>query len=87
MFVSSSSIASPPVVPDDGICASATWNQNGVTVAGGNGQGSAMNQFHQPLGLFVDDDSAVYVADSENHRVVQWKLTRSNMSSSTLGLI
>ncbi|CAF1385416.1 unnamed protein product [Rotaria sordida] len=29
-----------PVVPDDGICTNATWNPNGVTVAGGNGEGS-----------------------------------------------
>ncbi|CAF1642637.1 unnamed protein product, partial [Rotaria sordida] len=29
-----------PVVPDDGICTNATWNPNGVTVAGGNGEES-----------------------------------------------
>ncbi|CAF2027457.1 unnamed protein product [Rotaria magnacalcarata] len=62
----------PPVIPDDGICASATWNQNGVTVAGGNGRGSSLDQLNEPLGLFVDEDAAVYVADTLNFRVVKW---------------
>ena len=60
------------MVPDDGICASATWNRNGVTVAGGNGQGPALNQLDEPLGLFVDDDGAVYVVDTLNFRVIKW---------------
>jgi len=59
-------------MPDDGICASATWNRNGITVAGGNGMGSALNQLHYPYGLFVDDDAAVYVVDSLNYRIVKW---------------
>ena len=41
----------------------ATWIQNGITVAGGNGQGNGMNQLSDPLGLYVDDDETVYVAD------------------------
>ncbi|CAF2818268.1 unnamed protein product [Rotaria sp. Silwood2] len=62
----------PPVVPDDGICESATWNVTGVTVAGGNGAGSELNELNGPLGLFVDDDAAVYVADTWNDRIVKW---------------
>jgi sugar lactone lactonase YvrE len=65
-------VASPPLVPADGICASATWNQNGVTVAGGNGRGTLLNQLHEPLGLFVDGNDAVYVVDTLNNRVVKW---------------
>ncbi|CAF3762903.1 unnamed protein product [Rotaria sp. Silwood1] len=57
---------------DDGICASATWNRNGITVAGGNGKGPALNQLNYPYGLFVDDDAAVYVVDSLNYRIVKW---------------
>jgi sugar lactone lactonase YvrE len=59
-------------VPDDGICASATWNQNGVIVVGGHGRGPALNQLDEPLGLFVDDDAVVYVVDTLNYRVVKW---------------
>ncbi|CAF3372743.1 unnamed protein product [Rotaria socialis] len=56
------------------IPANATWSQNGVTIAGGNGYGDATNQLKQPLGLFVDDDDQVLViADYENHRIMQWK--------------
>jgi sugar lactone lactonase YvrE len=65
-------LASSPVVPDDGICANATWNQNGVIVAGGNGDGSELDQISWPYGLFVDDDAAVYVADYYYDRVVFW---------------
>ncbi|CAF3740894.1 unnamed protein product [Rotaria magnacalcarata] len=55
---------------DDGICTSATWNRNGITAAGGNGKGSALNQLNYPYGLYVDDDAAVYVVDSLNYRVL-----------------
>ncbi|CAF1479169.1 unnamed protein product, partial [Rotaria magnacalcarata] len=53
--------------------ANATWTQNGVTIAGGNGEGGATNQLHCPQGLFVDDDQTVVIADFENHRIMQWK--------------
>ncbi|CAF0941111.1 unnamed protein product [Rotaria sordida] len=42
------------VIPN--IPANARWVQNGVTVAGGNGQGSATNQLDRAYGLCVDDD-------------------------------
>ncbi|CAF4801901.1 unnamed protein product, partial [Rotaria sp. Silwood1] len=51
----------------------AKWLQNGVTVAGGNGAGSEMNQLYCPNGLCVDDDQTVYIADCANHRIVEWK--------------
>ncbi|CAF4722576.1 unnamed protein product, partial [Rotaria socialis] len=55
------------------IPANATWKQNGVTIAGGNGRGDATNRLSYPLGLFVDDDQAVVIADYRNHRIMQWK--------------
>ncbi|CAF4614209.1 unnamed protein product, partial [Rotaria socialis] len=55
------------------IRANATWKQNGVTIAGGNGYGDATNQLHCPCGLFVDDDQTVVIADWGNHRIMQWK--------------
>ncbi|CAF5010480.1 unnamed protein product, partial [Rotaria socialis] len=51
----------------------ATWKQSGVTIAGGHGEGRATNQLHWPGGLFVDDDQTVVIADSWNHRIMQWK--------------
>ncbi|CAF4017507.1 unnamed protein product, partial [Rotaria sp. Silwood1] len=51
----------------------ARWQQNGVTVAGENRQGNGINKLSFPLGLYVDDDQTVYVADGANHRIVEWK--------------
>ncbi|CAF5145990.1 unnamed protein product, partial [Rotaria sp. Silwood1] len=51
----------------------ARWQQNGVTVAGGNGTGNGMNQLNFPMGLYIDDEQTVYVADQHNHRIVEWK--------------
>ncbi|CAF4655152.1 unnamed protein product, partial [Didymodactylos carnosus] len=52
----------------------ARWQQNGLTVAGGNGQGSGINQLYCPWGLYVDDDDrTIYIADRANHRIVEWK--------------
>jgi hypothetical protein len=44
----------------------------GVTVAGGNGTGSAANQLSNPAGLFVDGAGNVYVVDTLNNRVQKW---------------
>ena len=49
------------------------WIHYGVTVAGGRGQGNRLDQLNQPWGLFVTDDQTVYVADFDNHRVMEWK--------------
>ncbi|CAF1172183.1 unnamed protein product [Rotaria sordida] len=50
-----------------------TWTQNGVTVAGGHGQGDGLHQLSTPIGLYVDEDRTIYIADSINHRIVEWK--------------
>ncbi|CAF2070664.1 unnamed protein product [Rotaria magnacalcarata] len=55
------------------IPANANWAQNGVTIAGGHGQGGATNQLNDPYGLFVDDNQTVVIAGFENHRIMQWK--------------
>jgi len=52
--------------------AGSTSTTNGVTVAGGNGLGSAANQFDNPFGLAVDSNGNIYVADSYNDRVQKW---------------
>ncbi|CAF2613369.1 unnamed protein product [Rotaria sp. Silwood2] len=50
----------------------AQWQQDGITVSGGNGQGNAFNQLSYPWGLYVDDDETIYVADYSNHRITKW---------------
>lgn len=45
---------------------------NGIVVAGGNGQGSAANQFNQPGAMCMDASGNIYVADGPNHRIQKW---------------
>ena len=52
--------------------------RNGVVVAGGNGDGAALNQLHHPLQILVGTDRAVYVSDSYNHRVMKWTRDAKN---------
>ncbi|CAF1305984.1 unnamed protein product, partial [Rotaria sp. Silwood1] len=56
----------------------AKWSQNGITVAGGNGEGSEPNQLNFPCGFYVDEDQTIYVADCWNHRIVEWKSGATN---------
>ena len=44
----------------------------GVTVAGGNGMGSAANQLYNPQGMCMDQGGNIYVADTYNNRVQKW---------------
>ncbi|CAF4059644.1 unnamed protein product, partial [Rotaria sordida] len=62
-----------PNIPVD-----ARWKQNGVTVAGGHGKGSATNQLYWAEGFFVDDNQTIVIADYWNHRIVQWKMGDTN---------
>ncbi|CAF4887931.1 unnamed protein product [Rotaria sp. Silwood1] len=52
----------------------AYWIQNGVPVAGGNGDGHWLNQLKSPLNAFIDRNRTMYIADYGNHRVIEWKL-------------
>ena len=45
---------------------------HGTVVAGGNGQGNALNQLCAPTSIFVDDDHTLYISDTYNHRVMKW---------------
>ncbi|CAF4205284.1 unnamed protein product, partial [Rotaria sordida] len=60
------------------IPADAKWAQNGVTVAGGHGVGSATNQLWSPYGLFIDNGQTMIIADWLNDRIVQWKIGSMN---------
>ena len=48
-------------------------------MAGGNGQGSALNQLYWPHGFDIDDDNqSIVIADRWNHRIVEWEFGASN---------
>ena len=50
-----------------------------MTVAGGNGDGNALNQLSSPHGLDIDDDNqSIVIADYWNHRIVEWKIGASH---------
>ncbi|CAF1335323.1 unnamed protein product [Adineta steineri] len=49
------------------------WKQNAITVAGGNGLGKELNQLNGPYGLFIDKNKNIFIADFDNHRIVEWK--------------
>lgn len=51
----------------------AEWTENGVSVVGGNGKGNELNQISFPQGIYVDDNQIIYVADTSNRRIVEWK--------------
>ncbi|CAF4960217.1 unnamed protein product, partial [Rotaria sp. Silwood1] len=67
-------ISAIPNIPDN-----ARWIQNGVTVAGGHEDGYTTDRLNSPWGLCVDDDDqTVVIADSWNHRIIQWKIGDRN---------
>ncbi|CAF0945153.1 unnamed protein product [Adineta steineri] len=49
------------------------YNNEGIVVAGGNGQGNQLNQLNIPTFIFVDEDQSIYVSDRDNHRVMKWR--------------
>ncbi|CAF1922453.1 unnamed protein product [Rotaria magnacalcarata] len=51
-------------------CPSATWSQVGRTVIGGI-QGNATDQLHYPVGIFIDSNDCLFIADSRNDRVIK----------------
>ncbi len=54
------------------------WKQHGTTKAGGDEQGNELNQLYRPCGVYIDDDQTIYVADTWNHRIVEWKNDANN---------
>ncbi|CAF3629669.1 unnamed protein product [Adineta steineri] len=49
------------------------YYNEGIIVAGGNGQGNQNNQFNYPSFIFVDEEQSVYVSDRGNNRVMKWR--------------
>ncbi|CAF0818620.1 unnamed protein product [Adineta steineri] len=55
------------------------WKQHAITIAGGNGHGNQLNQLFWPEGIYIDDDrQTIYIADCDNHRIVEWKYGAKN---------
>ena len=47
--------------------------QNSVIVAGCHGRGSGLNQLNNPISICIDENQTIYVADSDNDRIMEWK--------------
>jgi gliding motility-associated-like protein len=45
----------------------------GITVAGGNGQGTGDNQLNNPMGIFVDALGNLFITDTYNNRIQRWE--------------
>ncbi|CAF3904384.1 unnamed protein product [Adineta steineri] len=48
------------------------YNNDGIVMAGGYGQGNKLNQLNYPGCIFVDEEQSVYVSDQNNDRVMKW---------------
>ncbi|CAF2945316.1 unnamed protein product [Rotaria sp. Silwood2] len=56
-----------------------SWLQDGITIAGGNQRGNGLSQLDSPWGICVDDDEqTIYIADTFNHRLIEWKYGAAN---------
>ena len=60
------------------------WKQEGISVAGGYGIGSGLNQLNHPWGIFVGRKNSIFIADCLNHRVMKWNL-KENRSEIVAG--
>jgi sugar lactone lactonase YvrE len=63
--------------------ANSTSSTAGVTIAGGNGSGSASTQLIYPYNLYVDTAGTIYVVDNGNNRIQQFP---AGSTSSTPGV-
>ena len=52
----------------------ATWNPDGITVAGNkNGaSGSGFGSLNTPVGMFIDKNNSLFIADRDNHRIMKY---------------
>ncbi|CAF1269446.1 unnamed protein product, partial [Didymodactylos carnosus] len=60
------------------LCATSSWNQTDITVAGGNGRGSVENQLGWTYDLALDSKQNLYVADNGNQRIQKYCANNSS---------
>ena len=48
--------------------------KDGLVLTNGAGAGKEENQLNHPEGIFVDDDQTMFIADSRNSRVMEWRI-------------
>ncbi|CAF0797739.1 unnamed protein product [Adineta ricciae] len=53
------------------------FRATGTVVAGGNGCGNQLNQLSCPTGISIDRKKNIFIADSGNNRVVEWRCCAS----------
>ncbi|CAF1539912.1 unnamed protein product [Adineta ricciae] len=49
------------------------WEKVGKTVAAGNGRGRELNQLDESRRIFIDKNQNIFIVDTQNSRIVQWK--------------
>jgi len=50
------------------------WKRDGIVVCGETGRGCQLNQLDTPIGICIDEnDQTLYICDSKNHRIIEWK--------------
>ena len=56
------------------------WKPTAQSIAGGNGEGDKLNQLNYPHGIYVNhhQQQHIYIADTNNHRIVKWKLDETS---------
>ncbi|CAF0987918.1 unnamed protein product [Adineta steineri] len=64
------------VIPQ--IPSNARWKQDGMCVAGCDRKGRVTNQLQGPYNLFIVEDETMVIVESENNRVIQWKIGDTN---------
>ena len=50
-----------------------TWKQNATTIARFDEANGGLNELGFPNGIFIDHDQTIYVTDTVNDRIVEWK--------------
>ncbi|CAF4198993.1 unnamed protein product, partial [Adineta steineri] len=49
------------------------WKQNSITVVGESGYKHELNQLNGPYGMFINKEKNIFIANLNNHRIVEWK--------------
>jgi sugar lactone lactonase YvrE len=62
------------------------WNPIGITLIGNGSNGSSLSQLNGPAGVFIDAYDVIYIADSNNHRVLKLSVS-SGANGTNIGIV